>query len=156
MPSCASARGLLCGNGSRTWTGRCSPEAGGCAPGLVYSLTKSSSAPCTSTLWEDVASLIFNSFALASLASCPCLTCRVRVNRRVLMMLQKYVPMSAGGMPEFVGMIIMFCLVGGLLYGWTQSQKCWEPRLLCTPFVPLLPQPHVPLLAFALNLRSKA
>eukprot|EP00277_Geminigera_cryophila_P010837 CAMPEP_0179452056 /NCGR_PEP_ID=MMETSP0799-20121207/36018_1 /TAXON_ID=46947 /ORGANISM="Geminigera cryophila, Strain CCMP2564" /LENGTH=134 /DNA_ID=CAMNT_0021247749 /DNA_START=27 /DNA_END=431 /DNA_ORIENTATION=+ len=50
------------------------------------------------------------------------------INERVLMMLQKYVPMSAGGMPEFVGMIIMFCLVGGLLYGWMQSQKCWEPR----------------------------
>lgn len=50
------------------------------------------------------------------------------VNERVLIMLQKYVPMSSGAMPEFVGLILMFLILVALLYSWMQSQKCWEPR----------------------------
>lgn len=48
--------------------------------------------------------------------------------RRVLIMLQKYLPASSGALPEFVGVLLFLCVVGGVLYGWMQSQQCWQLR----------------------------
>ena len=50
------------------------------------------------------------------------------INERVLIMLHKYMPVSSGAVPEGVGVLILACIIGSLLYGWMQSNKCWEPR----------------------------
>ena len=51
-----------------------------------------------------------------------------RLCRRVLIMLQKYMPASSGALPEFVGVLLFLCVAGGVLYGWMQSQQCWQLR----------------------------
>jgi len=53
------------------------------------------------------------------------------INERVLRMLQKYVPLSAGAVNEYFGYIIFFIIVFGILYSWMQNQKCWEQRYMC-------------------------
>ena len=50
------------------------------------------------------------------------------VSRRVLIMMQKYMPASAGAVPEWVGIMLFVCVAGGMLYGWMQSQQCWQLR----------------------------
>jgi hypothetical protein len=43
-------------------------------------------------------------------------------------MIQKYSPLSAGGMPMVLGSLVFFLFVAAISWGWIKSQKCLEPR----------------------------
>mmetsp|Transcript_46563 Transcript_46563/g.146005 ORF Transcript_46563/g.146005 Transcript_46563/m.146005 type:complete len:115 (+) Transcript_46563:173-517(+) len=50
------------------------------------------------------------------------------INEKVLLLLQKYVPISSGALPASAGFLIFICFVIGIVYSWMHKNRCWEVR----------------------------